>query len=65
MSADLVVPIIASLAWLVIATSAFASHRLGWSATIRMVLVWVAIFAGLFLVVEWFMAAGEPVSDLV
>lgn len=65
MSADLVVPVIASLAWLFFAASAFASYRLGWSETIKMALVWIAIFGGLFLIVEWFMAVRDTASGFV
>lgn len=65
MSADLILPIIASLAWLVLAVSAFASFRLGWSQTLKMALVWIAIFGGLFLIVEWFMAVRDTASGFV
>ncbi len=65
MSADFVIPVITSFAWLFLAASAFASYRLGWSATLRMVLVWIAVFGGLFLIVEWFMTARDTASDFV
>lgn len=65
MNADLIVPIIGSLGWLFFAASAFASFRLGWSRTITMALVWIAIFGGLFLIVEWFTAVRDTASDYV
>jgi hypothetical protein len=65
MSPDMVVPIIASIAWLVLAGSALASFRLGWSKMVRMALAWLVIFVGLFLLVEWFQAAQDTASSLV
>lgn len=65
MSADLLIPVITSLAWLFLAASAFASYRLGWSATLRMALVWIAIFGGLFLIVEWFTTVRDTASGFV
>jgi hypothetical protein len=62
MSPDLVVPIIASIAWLVLAGGALASFRLGWSTIARMALAWLAIFVGLFMLVEWYEAARETAS---
>lgn len=46
------VSIVALLGWLILAGSAFASYRLSWGKTAQLVLVWLAIFAGLFLLVE-------------
>jgi len=54
MNPDLVLPLIASLAWLALAMSALASHRLGWGQMVKMALGWVVIFAGIFMIVEWF-----------
>jgi hypothetical protein len=65
MSPDMVVPIIASIAWLVLAGSALASFRLGWSKMVKMALAWLVIFLGLFLLVEWFQAAQDSASSLV
>ena len=45
-----VVQIIALIAWLVLATSAFASFRLGWRENIRLALVWAGIFVSVALV---------------
>lgn len=47
-----VIQIISLLGFLVLAGSAFASFRLGWSKTLRLAFVWLAIFAGLFLIAD-------------
>ncbi len=65
MNADFVVPIMASVAWLVLVGSALASFRLGWSKLIKMALVWLAIFVGLTLMVTWFQAAQDTPSTLI
>ena len=44
------VQLIALLAWLILAGSAFASFRLGWNESVRMALVWTGIFAAVALV---------------
>jgi len=64
-SAGLIVAVVSSLVWLALMGSAFASYRLGWGQTIRMALTWVAIFLGLYLVVEWFMIAQGTASALM
>jgi len=51
-----IIGIVSVLGWLIIAGSALASYRLGWSQMARMALVWIAIFGGLFLVVGLFTA---------
>lgn len=65
MSADFVIPLIASLVWLLIVGSALASYRLGWGQIIKMALIWIAIFLGLFLVVEWFVITRDAASSLL
>lgn len=65
MNPDLVLPIITSLAWLVLCGVSLASFQLGWSRLVKMTLAWIAIFAGLFLVVEWFMMAQGTASALI
>lgn len=65
MSPDLMLPIIASIGWLIVAGSALVSYRLRWSQMIRMALVWVAIFGGVFVLVEWFMMAQDTASALL
>ncbi|MEE4154042.1 MAG: hypothetical protein V2I27_07765 [Erythrobacter sp.] len=46
------VSIIALLGWLVLAASAFASYRLSWGKAAQLALLWLAIFGGLFLLVQ-------------
>lgn len=65
MSADFVIPLVASLVWLLIVGSALASYRLGWGQMIKMALIWIAIFLGLFLVVEWFVITRDAASSLM
>ena len=65
MNADLLLPVITSLAWLIVTGSALASFRVGWSRIAKMALVWVAIFLGLFLISEWFMTAHSSESPLI
>ncbi len=65
MSPDLLLPIIASIGWLILVVAGLASYRLNWSQMVRMALVWVAIFLGLFLLVEWFMVARNTTSALI
>lgn len=38
--------------WLILAASAFASYRMSWGQTIRMALLWAAIFTGAALVFD-------------
>jgi hypothetical protein len=42
-----------------------ASHRLGWGQMIKMALIWIVIFGGLFLAVEWLMIARGTASALI
>jgi hypothetical protein len=65
MNPELMLPLVTSIGWLILAMSALASHRLGWGQTIKMALTWVAIFGGLYLVVEWFMIAQGTASSLM
>lgn len=65
MNPDLVLPVIASLGWLLFAIAAFASFRLHWSKVVKMALVWIALFVGLFLIVEWFSIARDTTSALL
>jgi len=44
------VSIIALLGWLILAGSALASFQLSWGKALRMGLVWITVFAGVFLV---------------
>ena len=47
-----IVQIIALLACLILAGSAFASFRLQWKDGLRMALIWGAIFASVFLFIS-------------
>ena len=46
------ISIVALIGWLVLAGSAMASFRLGWSRIAQLALMWLAIFGGLFLLVD-------------
>ena len=52
MSEGAIISIVAMLGWLILAGSALASYRLGWSKIAQLALVWLAIFAGLFVVAD-------------
>lgn len=65
MSPDLVIPIIASLGWLVLCGVALASYRLQWGQMLKLALIWLAIFVGLYVLVEWFMVAQGTASALM
>ncbi len=52
MSGGAWVSIVALLGWLILAGSALASFRMGWSKMLQLALVWLAIFAGLFVVAD-------------
>jgi hypothetical protein len=65
MNPDLLLPIITSLAWVILCGAALASYRLRWNQMIKMALVWMAIFFGLYVVVEWFMVAQGSASALL
>lgn len=47
-----IISIISLLGFLILAGSAFASYRLSWGKTAQLALVWLAIFAGLFLIAD-------------
>ena len=47
-----ILSIILMVGWLVLVGSALASFRLGWSKMLKLALVWLAIFAGLFLIAD-------------
>lgn len=46
------ISIVALVGWLILAGSALASFRLGWSKILQLALVWLAIFAGLFVAAD-------------
>ncbi len=65
MNPDLLLPLVASAAWLILAGVGLASYRLKFSQVIKMALVWVVIFLGLFVLVEWFMVAQNTASAML
>ena len=65
MNPDMLLPIITSVAWLVLACVGLASHQLKWSQMVKMALAWIIIFGGLFLIVEWFMFARGSAGALI
>lgn len=65
MNTDFLLPIITSIAWLVLACVGLKSHQLGLGQMAKMALAWIAIFGGLFLLVEWFLIAQGTASALM
>lgn len=65
MNPDLLLPIVASTAWLILACVGLASHRLKFGQMVKMAIVWIVIFGGLFLLFEWFMIARGTTSALM
>ena len=49
------ISIVALLAWLIFAGGALASYKLSWGKMAQMALVWIAIFAGGFVIASFFM----------
>lgn len=49
-----IISIVALIGWLILAGSAIASMRLGWNRILRLALIWLAIFGGLFLLADLF-----------
>ncbi|MCB2088284.1 MAG: hypothetical protein R3E18_05725 [Sphingomonadaceae bacterium] len=43
------VQIVALLGWLILAGGALASYQLNWKSSVKMALVWAAIFTAVFL----------------
>lgn len=52
MTESSVIQIVALLGWLVLAIGAFASFRMPWRQSLRMALVWAAIFTGVALAIS-------------
>ena len=65
MSPELLLPLVSSIGWLILVGAALASYRLKWSQMVKMALVWIVIFGGLFLLVEWFLMAQGTASALL
>ncbi|MEE4288135.1 MAG: hypothetical protein V2J14_02100 [Erythrobacter sp.] len=47
-----IVSLIAMIGWLLLIVAGFASFKLSWGKTAQLALVWLAIFFGLFLLVD-------------
>lgn len=47
-----ILSIVVMIGWLILAGSALASFKLGWSKVLKLALVWLAIFVGLFLIAD-------------
>jgi hypothetical protein len=62
---DLLLPIVASVAWLILAGVSLRSYQLGVGQMVKMALAWIVIFGGVFLVVEWFLIAQGTASALM
>ena len=65
MNPDLMLPIVASIGWLVLACVGLASYQLKLGQMVKMGLAWIVIFGGLFLIVEWFLIAQGTASALI
>ncbi|MFU7528641.1 hypothetical protein [Qipengyuania sp. ASV99] len=52
MNEGALISLVALIGWLVLAGSAIVSFRLGWSKIVQLGLIWLAIFAGLFVVAD-------------
>lgn len=65
MNSDLVLPLITSVGWLILVTSALASHRLGWGRLLKMALAWLVLFGAIFLIVEWFLYVRSSTTAMI
>lgn len=52
MNEGAIISIVGLLGWLILAGSAIASFKLGWGKIVQLGLIWLAIFAGLFVVAD-------------
>ena len=57
--------VLATIACLVLVVAELRSHRLGWWKNVRLAVVWLVIFTGLYLLVEWFLMAQDTTSALM
>ena len=65
MNSELLLPLVTSIGWLILAMSALASHRLGWGQLVKMALGWVVIFGGIYVIVEWFLYVQGSASEVI
>lgn len=57
--------LLATIGCLVLVVAELKSHRLGWWKNVRLALIWLAIFVGLYVLVEWFLVAQGTTSALM
>lgn len=62
---DLMISILAGVGWLFLCGVGITSYRLQWRQTVRVALVWLVIFLGLYVLVEWFQIALNTTSALL
>lgn len=55
MNEGAIVSVVALVAWLVLAVTAYASYRLEWRTMVQQGFVWAAIFAAVTLVISFMM----------
>ncbi len=65
MNTDVALPIVAAAACLILAGAGLVSHRLRWRRMAAMALIWIAVFAVGYAVVEWFLIAQDTASSLL
>ena len=57
--------VIWSICCMVLVIAELRSLRMGWWKNLRLALIWVVIFLGLYLLVEWFLMARDTTSALI
>ena len=57
--------VIATIGCLVLVVAELKSHRLGLWKNVRLALIWLAIFAGLYQLTEWFLMVQDTASALI
>jgi hypothetical protein len=65
MTTDTMLLVITTLGWLVLTCSAVASYRFGWSKFVKFALVWMAIFAGVTMIVAALQPADSTSASLI
>ena len=65
MNADLALPLITSLGWLILCGAALMSYRLRWKQFVKLALIWAAIFGGVFVAAGWIMASSNGAESLI
>lgn len=57
--------VLASIGCLMLALANMDHHKMGWVKRIQFGLIWLAIFLGLYGLVEWFLMARDTTSALI